>query len=205
MILRVDHISIAVRDLQNARAFFIDKLGGKELFSAPSEAQNFRWTLIELGSSCLIELIDPIGNEGFLHRFLDQHGDGMHHITIQVEDAKAAEEAIKTMGIPTFGYSENLSGWKEFFIHPKDAFGTLLQFAEFNPLDFINPGYVPKSYQEFIHEDKEKIQGDGKVEVRMVDEKGGRKVELTQGTVSIRIDQKDLPGLISALEEMADN
>ena len=65
MIKRVDHVSIAVRDLGRAKAFFIDGLGGKELFSGPAEGQGFRWTLIELGTSCLIELIDPMGEEGF--------------------------------------------------------------------------------------------------------------------------------------------
>jgi methylmalonyl-CoA epimerase len=202
MIIRIDHIAIAVRDLQKARAFFIDKLGGKELFSAPLEDQNFKWTTIELGTSCFVELIDPIGNEGFLHRFLDQRGDGMHHITIQVDDSKGAEEDFNAMGIPTFGYNESLPGWKEFFVHPKDAFGTLLQFVEFNPLDWINPGYVPKSYQEFLPEIKEKNRGKGKIEARRFEDRGERTVELSQGNVSIRVDQKELPGLITALEEM---
>ena len=205
MILRIDHISLAVRELQKAKDFFIDKLGGKELFSAPLEEQNFRWTTIELGTSCFIELIDPIGNEGFLQRFLDQRGEGMHHVTIQVEDAEAMAKKLKDNGISCFGYNENLPGWKEFFVHPKDAFGALLQFAEFNPLDWINPGYVPESYQEFAKKDESLIREKEKVEARVVHEKGKRKVELTRGNASIRIDQKDLPGLISALEEIAND
>lgn len=205
MIIRIDHIAIAVRELQKARTFFIDKLGGKELFSAPLKSQNFHWTTIELGTSCFVELIDPIGNEGFLQRFLDQHGEGMHHITIQVDDAKGAEAAFGAMGVATFGYNENLPGWKEFFVHPKDAFGTLLQFAEFNPLDWINPGYVPRSYQEFVPEDDEKDQEKGKVEARAFEEKGKRAIELSQGDVSIKIDQKELPELIAVLKKMAND
>ncbi len=202
MVVRIDHISIGVKNLQKAKAFFIDKLGGKELFAAPLEDQNFNWTTIELGTSCFIELIDPIGNDGFLQRFLNQRGDGVHHITIQVDDAKGAENDFNARGVPTFGYNENLPGWKEFFVHPKDAFGALLQFAEFNPLDWINPGYVPKSYQEFIPGIAEKSRGKGKVEARVFEDQGERTVELSQGNGSIRIDQKDLPGLITALEKM---
>ena len=202
MVVRIDHVSIGVRNLQKAKAFFIDKLGGKELFAGPQEDQNFNWTTIELGTSCFIELIDPIGNDGFLQRFLNQRGDGMHHITIQVDDAKGAEKDFNAKGIPTFGYNENISGWKEFFVHPKDAFGALLQFAEFNPLDWIDPGYVPKSYQEFVPGIAEKSRGKGKVEARVFEDKGERTVELSQGNVSIGIDQKDLPGLITELEKM---
>ncbi len=169
------------------------------------ESQNFRWTIIELGTSCFIELIDPIGNEGFVQRFLDHRGDGVHHITIQVEDAKAMAKAFKDKGVPAFGFNENLPGWKEFFVHPKDAFGVLLQFAEFNPLDWINPGYVPKSYQEFVEKEDEQIHGQGKTEVHRLDEKGDRAVELTQGKVSIRVEQKDLPEMIRLLKTMLDD
>ena len=203
MIKRIDHISIAVRELGKAKAFFIDKLGGRELYSAPLEGQNFRWTTIELGSSCLLELVDPIGNEGFLQRFLDHNGDGMHHITIQVEDAEAMTRMLEDQGIPFFGYNEDLPGWKEFFIHPKDAFGALLQFAEFKPLDWIYPGYVPKAYEEFVEEAP--IQEAGEVSARVIGEKGKRRVVLTQGDVSLKIDQEDIPNLIHTLKKVADD
>ena len=70
MVRRIDHISIAVRDLARAKAFFIEVLGGRELFAAPVPEQKFRWTTIELGNSCFIELIDPLEGEGFVQRFL---------------------------------------------------------------------------------------------------------------------------------------
>jgi catechol 2,3-dioxygenase-like lactoylglutathione lyase family enzyme len=72
MIRRIDHISIAVKDLEKAKAFFLDVLGGRELYCASSREQNFRFTTLELGTSCLIELIDPLGEEGFVHRFLER-------------------------------------------------------------------------------------------------------------------------------------
>ena len=78
MIRRIDHIAIAVRDLQAAKEFYINVLGGRELFSAPDEIHKLRWTTIELGSSCLLELVDPIGEDGFLHRFLQGRGEGPH-------------------------------------------------------------------------------------------------------------------------------
>jgi methylmalonyl-CoA/ethylmalonyl-CoA epimerase len=200
MIRRIDHISIAVRDLKKAKTFFLDGLGGKELFSMPMSQQKYRWTTIELGTSCLLELIDPLEKDGFLERFLETRGEGPHHITVQVNDIQEARRTLEERGIPTFGYSDALPGWKEFFIHPRDAFGTLIQFAEFNPLDWINPGYIPPSYQEFAP-----LQSNGsakaKVEVHKVETEEGPGVEIRQGGAVVRIPQAQLEDLIQALKE----
>jgi len=196
MIIRIDHTAIAVNDLDKARAFFIDTLGGKELFSAPAEGEGFRWTTIELGSSSFFELLDPIGDDGFVQRFLSSHGEGVHHITMQVRDLKQALDAVTAAGIPTFGHRE-MPGWKEFFIHPRDAFGALLQFAEFHPLDWINPGYVPKSYQEFVA-----AQGDREVAVQERDGDGEKHLVLSDGTASLRVPRDKVPELIRRLQEM---
>jgi len=65
--------------------------------------------------------------------------------------------------------------------------------------------YVPKSYQEFVEKEDEQIHEKGKTEVHRLDEKGDRTVELTQGKVSIRIEQKDLPEMIRLLKSMLDD
>ncbi len=200
MIRRIDHISIAVRDLKKAKTFFLDGLGGKELFSLPMTQQKYRWTTIELGTSCLLELIDPLEKDGFLQRFLETRGEGPHHITVQVNDIQEARRTLEERGIPTFGYSEALPGWKELFIHPRDAFGTLIQFAEFNPLDWINPGYIPPSYQEFAP-----LQANGpaeaRVEVNKVETEEGPGVEIRQGGAVVHIPRAQLEDLIQALKE----
>ncbi len=200
MIRRIDHISIAVRDLQKAKAFFLDGLGGQELFSMPMSQQKYRWTTIELGTSCLLELIDPLEKNGFLDRFLETRGEGPHHITVQVNDIQEARQTLEERGIPTFGYSEALPGWKELFIHPRDAFGTLIQFAEFNPLDWINPGYIPPSYQEFAPP-QENGPAKGRVEVLRVETEEGPRVEIRQGGAVVCIPQAQLEDLIQALKE----
>jgi methylmalonyl-CoA/ethylmalonyl-CoA epimerase len=200
MIRRIDHISIAVRDLPKAKAFFLDGLGGQELFSMPMSQQKYRWTTIELGTSCFLELIDPLERDGFLHRFLETRGEGPHHITIQVNNIMETRRTLEERGIPTFGFSEALPGWKELFIHPRDAFGTLIQFAEFNPLDWINPGYIPPSYQEFAVP-QENGPEKGRAEVRKVETKEGAQVEIRQGGAVISIPQAQLEDLIQALKE----
>jgi methylmalonyl-CoA/ethylmalonyl-CoA epimerase len=198
MIRRIDHVSIAVRDRDQARKFFLDILGGRELFSAPVPPQKYRWTTIELGSSCFVELIDPLEKDGFVHKFLETRGEGPHHITIQVDDLKTVYAHLQAKGIPTFGYAEPFPGWKELYIHPKHAFGTLIQFAEFNPLDWIEKGYIPPSYWEFAPT-KQIGKGEDHLEVRFVRAEGGFHVEITQGGNVIRIPQSCLKDFIQAL------
>lgn len=197
MIRRIDHVAIAVRDREKARSFFVDILGGRELFCAPAPGQGYRWTTIELGTSCFIELIDPTDEEGFAHRFLTSRGEGPHHITIQVDDLEKVHRQVEGKGIPTFGYAEPFPGWKEFFIHPKNAFGTLIQFAEFHPLEWIEPGYVPPSYWEFAP--PVQLAGNDGIRVGAVKAEGGWQVELRRGDDAVRIPRAALPELIAAL------
>ena len=200
-IRRVDHISIAVRDLEKARAFFIGVLGGRELFSAPVIPQKFRWTTIELGTSCFIELIDPLEGDGFVHRFLESRGEGPHHITIQVEDIRKIHRILEEKGIPTFGFWEPFPAWKEFYIHPKHAFGTLIQFAEFNPLDWIEKGYLPPSYKEFTPP-KEINSGREKIEIRRIEAEGGGEVEIRRGEEKVRVPENQLKELVAVLNQV---
>ena len=199
MIRRIDHVSIAVRDLERARGFFLDGLGGRELFCAPVPEQKFRWTTVELGTSCFIELIDPLEKDGFVYRFLEGRGEGPHHITLQVNDLQETHRILQEKGIPTFGYGEPFPGWKELYIHPKNAFGTLLQFAEFNPMDWIQPGYLPSAYQEFAPLEG-RISGE-KVEVHKKETERGPVIEIRQGEEVIRIPQARLESLIETLQQ----
>lgn len=200
MIRRVDHISIAVRDLAKAKHFFIDVLGGKNLFEAPVPWQKFRWTTIELGTSCFIELIDPLEKDSFVQKFLDNRGEGPHHITIQVNDIQEVHRKLQENGVPTFGLAEPFPNWKEMYIHPKHAFGTLIQFAQFNPLDWINPGYVPPSYAEFAPPDQVGPKNGG-VEVQRVQGERVPAVEIRQGGQKIRVPLSQMEDLIQALKE----
>jgi methylmalonyl-CoA epimerase len=201
MIRRIDHVAIAVRDLERARAFFIGGLGARELFSAPFADQGYRWTTLELGTSCFIELIDPLDAGGFVQRFIEKRGEGPHHITVQVDDIEAAHRRLGEKGIETFGYSEALPGWKEFYIHPRNAFGTLIQFAEFNPLDWINPGYVPPSYRQFVPEQQAGTAEDP-VSVRRLEGDRGPEVEIRHGDKALCVPEAQVPTLIRALEKL---
>jgi len=199
MIRRIDHVSIAVRDQAKAKAFFIDVLGGKNLFEAPVPREKYRWTTIELGTSCFIELIGPLEKDGFVQKFLDHRGEGPHHITIQVNDLQKVHRKLEENGIPTFGLGEPFPGWKEMYIHPKHAFGTLIQFAEFKPLDWINPGYIPPSYAEFAPAEEVGAK-EGRIEVQKVQGEKDPGVEIRQGGQKIRVPLSQVENLLDTLK-----
>jgi methylmalonyl-CoA/ethylmalonyl-CoA epimerase len=201
MIRRIDHVSVAVRDLARARSFFIDALGGRVLFTGPVPGEKYRWTTIELGTSCLLELIDPLGEGGFVDEFLKKRGEGLHHITIQVNNLEEACRILESRGVPTFGMRQPIPGWKEAYIHPKHAFGVLIQLAEFNPLDWIEPGYIPAAYREFASPEKAG-SGQGPLTVHRVETVEGLQVEIRKGEKALRVSESELTALIRSLERL---
>ncbi len=139
MISRIDHLSIAVTDHEQARRFFQDILGAVEGASDEHEELQFFWQVFSLGDLSRIELISPTGPQSFLHSFLEDRQGGVHHLTLETPNLQKAMEDLKSRGIPYFGYNEYPDGiWKEIYIHPRDAFGVLIQIAEFRPDDFIS-------------------------------------------------------------------
>ncbi len=138
MIQRIDHVSIAIRDYEKARYFFQDILGAIPGVGADDGSLKFFWKIFSLGDLSRIELITPTDSGSFLDGFLQNREGGVHHITLQVENITQARLKLENAGIPYFGYHEYPKGvWKELFIHPKDAFGVLIQLAEFTADDWL--------------------------------------------------------------------
>ncbi len=138
MILRIDHVSIAVKDYEKARDFFRKVMGAVPGAGAKDEEMKYFWQIFSLGDMTRLELLRPTGKGSFLEGFLKKQQGGVHHITLQTSDIKASRTLMEEKNIPYFGYKEYGDFWKEFFIHPRDAFGVLIQIAEFNPDDFLD-------------------------------------------------------------------
>ncbi len=137
MISRIDHIAIAVRDYEAALGFFKDILGAVEGAGAADERMKYYWQNLALGDLTRLELLTPTGSGSFLDNFLKNRDGGAHHITLQTPDIRKAKVHLEKHGIPYFGFHEYGDAWKELFIHPRDAFGVLIQIAEFRPDDWI--------------------------------------------------------------------
>ena len=139
MISRIDHVSIAVKDQDKAEHFFREVLGAVEGTSAADPQTRFFWKLFSLGDLSRLEIISPTGKGSFLDNFLKDKEAGVHHITLQTPDIRNAMSHLEEQGVPFFGYNEYPGGiWKEIFIHPRHAFGVLIQIAEFNSDDWLS-------------------------------------------------------------------
>ena len=139
MISRIDHVSIAVRDQEKAERFFRDILGAVAGVGMDDPQAKFFWQIFSLGDLSRLEIISPTGEGSFLDGFLKDKEGGVHHITLQTPDLCKAMAHLEAQGIPFFGYNEYPGGiWKEIFIHPRHAFGVLIQIAEFEAADWLS-------------------------------------------------------------------
>lgn len=134
---RMDHISLAVKDYDAAHDFFTRVLGAVPGACGRDEKLKYFFRVFSLGDLTRLELIHATGPGSFLDGFLASRGSGAHHITIQTPDLAAARERLEEFGVPFFGYNDHGEAWKELFIHPRHAFGLLIQIAQFNPDDWL--------------------------------------------------------------------
>ena len=125
---QVDHLSLAVRELDPALAFFDRHFGArKETEPHIGYDQTFRLMQGRLGDYRL-EIMESVRQGGFLSRFLERRGEGLHHLSIDVEDHDAALAPFERAGVRIVDRFDYAPGWRTAFLHPKSAFGVLIQF-----------------------------------------------------------------------------
>ena len=127
---RLDHVSIATRQMASLVPLIRDILGARFLMGATESSQGFRWAQFQFPGGGVIELLEPVGGEGFLHDFLAQRGEGLHHITLRVRDIAARASELEALGYRPFRPKFDNPIWKELFLHPRETHGVLIQLAE---------------------------------------------------------------------------
>lgn len=132
----MDHVSWAVRDIRAALPL-VDMLGGRFYQGADNPRNMFRWVQFRLPGG-MLEVMSPLGEQSFLHRFLEQRGEGLHHLTFQVEDLSEAARVAEERGFRVTGvhFSEH---WSEAFLHPRSAGGVLIQLAQWEQDVWVGP------------------------------------------------------------------
>jgi len=124
--LELDHTAVAVHSIKDALRLYRDALGGEYLMGGDSGS--WRWVQLRFPNGAKVELLEPLG-EGFLSRFLEKRGEGLHHMTFKTDDIEAAIEHLRLLGYELVDIDLDGEHWKEAFLRPSGAHGTLVQVA----------------------------------------------------------------------------
>ena len=128
---RVDHIGIAVADLEEAKKFYTEMLGMKATGEEVVEEQKVKVCFIPSGDSEL-ELLESTSPDGPIAKYIEKNGEGIQHLAIRVDDIEAALADLKEKGVrlidekPRYG----AGGASIAFVHPKATGGILLELSQ---------------------------------------------------------------------------
>jgi methylmalonyl-CoA/ethylmalonyl-CoA epimerase len=131
-VYKLDHAAFGVPRVADAVPLLVGALGGAPHEGGPGFGfEGGQWRFAGGG---LLEVIEPSGPPGgFLHRFLASRGAGIHHVTFKVPSLRAAADRARRFGYEVVGYNDAFAGWKECFLHPRQAHGIVVQLAESDP------------------------------------------------------------------------
>ncbi|GJE28278.1 methylmalonyl-CoA epimerase [Methylobacterium organophilum] len=133
MIGRLNHVAIAVKDLEAATAVYRDTLGAKVTEPLPQPEHGVTVVFVELPNS-KVELMSPLGENSTIQGFVDKNpAGGIHHVCYEVEDIIAARDKMKAAGARVLGTGEpkiGAHGKPVIFLHPKDFLGTLVELEQ---------------------------------------------------------------------------
>jgi methylmalonyl-CoA/ethylmalonyl-CoA epimerase len=130
-IKRIDHIAIAVSNVEEAAAFYRDALGLEVQHIEEVGGQAVKVAFLPVGGS-EIELVEPTSEDSGTAKFLSQHGPGMHHLCLEVDDLDATLARLKAQGVQLINEEPvpGAGGKRIAFIHPRSTSGVLIELTE---------------------------------------------------------------------------
>jgi methylmalonyl-CoA/ethylmalonyl-CoA epimerase len=132
-VIDLDHVAIATDDIETTLGSLVGELGGT--IFAGGDGYGFRWVQVRVGddgAGMTVEVLvewEPERND-FLARFLARHGPGQHHLTFKVPDLAATLERVRRNGFEPVSVDLSDPHWKEAFLQPRQAHGTVVQLAQ---------------------------------------------------------------------------
>jgi methylmalonyl-CoA/ethylmalonyl-CoA epimerase len=133
MIGRLNHVAIAVKDLDAASRLYRETLGATVSAPLPQPEHGVTVVFIELPNT-KIELLEPLGAASPIAKFLEKNADGgIHHVCYEVDDILAARDRLKAAGARVLGDGQpkiGAHGKPVLFLHPKDFTGTLVELEQ---------------------------------------------------------------------------
>ena len=118
MIQKIHHVGLAVQSIETVAAFWEEVFGAKLVSGPGLETNEFLSRMIKVGDNHF-ELLEPRGKDGLIERFLNTRGEGIHHVTLQVDSVEELVKLCQEKGMSLIGGR---------FIHPRSAHGVLIEF-----------------------------------------------------------------------------
>ncbi|MGH2474878.1 MAG: methylmalonyl-CoA epimerase [Candidatus Limnocylindrales bacterium] len=131
LLTEIDHVAIAVSDLEAAIAYYRDTFGAEVAHRELVESDGVEEALLRVADS-YVQLLTPTRDDSPVAKYLQNRGEGLHHVGYRVDDCAAALDAVKALGgrvideVPRPGSR----GTTVAFVHPKGAFGTLIELVQ---------------------------------------------------------------------------
>ncbi|WP_438310612.1 methylmalonyl-CoA epimerase [Sporosarcina sp. FA9] len=128
---KVDHIGIAVTNMDETINYYIHTLGLKLIAIEKVESQKVRVAFIDAGNIKL-ELLEAIGDDGPISKFIAKRGEGVHHIAFGVSDIRTRLSELKEKGVQLLQDEPKLGagGAEVAFLHPKSSYGVLYELCQ---------------------------------------------------------------------------
>jgi len=127
----IDHIGIAVKDLDERVIYYSNVLGMKVINVEEVASEEVKVAFIDAGNTH-IELLEPLTKESAIYKFLEKRGEGIHHIALAVTDIEQEMERMRAEGARLLSDKPKIGagGAKVVFIHPKSSYGVLYELVD---------------------------------------------------------------------------
>ena len=128
---RIDHIGVAVEDLDEAMALYRDKLGMREQHRETVEEFGVEAVLLEIGEGH-VELLSPLAPDSAVGQFLERSGPGIHHVAYRTDDIDSALQSARSAGLRLIDEEPRtgIRNSRVAFLHPKSTGGVLTELVE---------------------------------------------------------------------------
>ena len=131
--MKIDHLGIATKGIEDALRFWEGALGLENTHTEIVEDQKVRVAMLPIGES-RVELLEPTSDDSPISKFLEKRGGGLHHIAVAVEDIKEVLAKLRAKGMRLIDNEPRIGaeGCLVAFVHPSAANGVLLELVQTN-------------------------------------------------------------------------
>ena len=128
---KIDHIGIAVKDLQSTQKIFETIFNTKASKVEIVESENIKTVFLKAGTS-KIELLEDLNKDGVINNFIEKRGPGIHHLAIEVNNIKKEIKRLQAEGFSIINStpSKGANGKLISFLHPKETAGVLIEICQ---------------------------------------------------------------------------